>query len=706
MTARTHTTRDTRASSGTTDAQRADAILQRAVDEALERRDGWTNILLGFGGEGDKTARTAFGAGVCRLTEPQLVAMYATEDMSAKIVDVYPREALRVGFEIGGLETEGDTEDEYAAPETEPGEPVLDAYKRRRDRRRDAKAKSKVENEVSKYIHQKWNVCQRVLEWAIWGRLMGISAILLGTAEAPESWKNPLPDKAKITFLRGIDARWLTANGEATNLDNEGNPILYRISPPNDPKSRQGSPEVHASRLVIFPGALTDQDARISMGYRDYSVLQRALDALTMGGEIWKSSRALLSEASVPILKIENLWSMLTSGKIETVKTRLRQFNLNRQISKAIPLDAKEEYERINTSFAGIADLTEAGMKRIASAAEMPLTILMGEAPGGLNSTGDSDLRWFLNRVDAYRKHVLERLILRIVKVLLESPDSPYHGSTEDLCIRWPELWTPSATERADIYQKTQQADSGYLNDGILTREEITASRFGDDGYSQDTEVDLDERAAALEDEAAIDPNDPALAGATDPNADPSMQGEPADANADPGIPKPAGHNPAAKPGAPPAAGEPGTTAPGAPGGPKPAAPGVAPAAGVAPPGQQAPAGQPNTPAGSGTNIQQQVLNGTQVSSLVDIVTQVAAKTLPRDAAIQIIMLAYQVDQPTADKLCGSAGTTFTVEPPPPPAPFGGKPPGEDGPPKPDDTNAPPAGDTPPGDKPNPFAKK
>lgn len=68
-----------------------------------------------------------------------------------------------------------------------------------------------------------------------------------------------------------------------------------------------------------------------------------------------------------------------------------------------------------------------------------------------------------------------------------------------------------------------------------------------------------------------------------------------------------------------------------------------------------------------GDDVQKQALNGAQISSAVEIVTQVAAGTVPRDAAAQLIMLAFpNVDAAAADKLLGSAGRGFVPTAPAP----------------------------------------
>jgi phage gp29-like protein len=63
-------------------------------------------------------------------------------------------------------------------------------------------------------------------------------------------------------------------------------------------------------------------------------------------------------------------------------------------------------------------------------------------------------------------------------------------------------------------------------------------------------------------------------------------------------------------------------------------------------------------------------LNGAQVSSLLEVIAQVVNGQLPRDTAVQIVMVAFNLDQATADKLLGDVGRGFApAVPAPPPAP-------------------------------------
>jgi hypothetical protein len=70
-------------------------------------------------------------------------------------------------------------------------------------------------------------------------------------------------------------------------------------------------------------------------------------------------------------------------------------------------------------------------------------------------------------------------------------------------------------------------------------------------------------------------------------------------------------------------------------------------------------------PAITDTPVQDTALNGAQVAALMQIVQAVVTGLIPRDSAKEMIKLAFLVDGATAERLLGSAGTTFEAAPTP-----------------------------------------
>jgi len=74
-----------------------------------------------------------------------------------------------------------------------------------------------------------------------------------------------------------------------------------------------------------------------------------------------------------------------------------------------------------------------------------------------------------------------------------------------------------------------------------------------------------------------------------------------------------------------------------------------------------------------GEDVQKLALNGSQVESLISIVEKAATNSIPRESAIQMIMVSFNVDQAQAERLLSTAGKGFVPaaqEPNPAPAPI------------------------------------
>lgn len=431
----------------------------------IDRLDSWQNAITGIGTSRDRAAHTAFYSG-CRLSDDMLTALWTSSDLAGKIVDVYPREEMREGFDLENLE----------------------------DR----------EDEVVRYLGR-FHVPATIVEARIWARLYGGAVILVAAADGKDL-SEPLEAYAHIDFLKVVDRRFVVPDGGSIP-DAKGMPSMYSVTPMGSLGS--GSRRVHASRLVFFGGARTEAMTKRQLNGWDLSVLQKPYEALRSSGSVWGGVESLVSEASQTVYKIKNFWSMMAGNQKDKVLARLNAMDQTRSIARAIILDSDgEAFERQNVTFTGLADIEDRALKRVAAAAEIPVTILLGEAPAGLNATGDSDLRWFLNRVKGERQLACEPPLMRLLKLLLAAGDSPIsqQAITPDWepVITWPELWSPSATEAATIRSQQATADATYIDKGVLSPDEVALSRFAPKGWSAQTTIDREAHQAALEADRAL----------------------------------------------------------------------------------------------------------------------------------------------------------------------------------------------------------
>ncbi len=151
----------------------------------------------------------------------------------------------------------------------------------------------------------------------------------------------------------------------------------------------------------------------------------------------------------------------------------------------------------------GLPEMVDRSWQRLASAARMPLTVLMGMSPAGMNATGESDTRHWYDQVKSYQEHALRPRLLRLVRCIARGLQ--LDPLAWDVC--FPSLWQTTEKENAELRKLVAETDAMYIDKGVLLPEEVALSRFGASGYSTETHVDLEAREAMLkaETEKAVD---------------------------------------------------------------------------------------------------------------------------------------------------------------------------------------------------------
>ncbi len=155
---------------------------------------------------------------------------------------------------------------------------------------------------------------------------------------------------------------------------------------------------------------------------------------------------------------------------------------MSRSISRSILLDAEDEdFKRDTYGFAGIPEILEKMMLRLAAAARLPVSLLMGQAPAGMNATGESDTRFFYDQVRS-EQEALKPKLERLVKIM---------NGDENIAvnIEFPALWQMTDREKAELRRMEAETDRIYLQEGVLLPEEVALKRFSDHQNAVDIAV-------------------------------------------------------------------------------------------------------------------------------------------------------------------------------------------------------------------------
>lgn len=438
------------------------------------RTDGWINALTGLGGSRDRSTRAQVSA-FLTLTPPELSALYHGQDLPAKIVDAVIKDALRQGFRIKG---------------DEDGE-KLEALR-------------------------KWKASKLLSEAATWGRLYGVGAILIGTSDATGLMDEPLDIAAmpegSLQYLMVLDRQSLSIEDyhEDPADPDFGQPRILRVSFATPTGATTEGSLVHASRLILLGGPMTAERVRLHRnGGFDLSILQRASEILADVDQSWRSIMNLIQDLSQAVFAIDGLIDMIAEGEKDVMLQRMEVVDMARSVARAVIIDAESErFEHKGAAnVTGIPNLAWMTLQRLAAAANMPLTKLLGMSPAGLNATGDSDIRLWYDEVQSYRDADLTPALQTLVRVI-EAHEGRAISEEDEPEIEWPSLWQATPSEQADLDKKDAETDKIRIDSGVLFPEEVTLAKFQDDPLYAEI-VDFSIREKKLEEPESEPPEPP-----------------------------------------------------------------------------------------------------------------------------------------------------------------------------------------------------
>ena len=395
----------------------------------------------------------------------------------------------------------------------------------------------------------------RCLESTIFGRLYGGGLLIIGADDGQNVIEPLNEDNIKsIKYLTWIDRRFIVAHTYYEMIGPKyGEVQIYNVI---NPFGNQTNTLIHESRVIRFDGAPVDLLMRRRLAGWTLSMLQAPYDTMRQFDQSFQSIANLMTDLSQAVMKINGLAQMISNDQ-KTLQTRMTMVDMSRSSGRMVYLDAEnEEFERSPTPLTGVADTIEMQMLRMAAAAEMPVAILFGREPSGLNATGDADFRRFYDMIAGDQKDILEPKLKRLYKLICLAKDAPTKGKIPDggYEFTWHKLYAPSELEQSTIRWNMAQADDKYIADGVLTEDEVAMSRFRSGELHLDTEIDGSLRRDRMA-TAELPPNKAEQAKTDQANAEKQSQDQFGLTAMKVGAKPPKGPPGAAKPGAKPPAG-------------------------------------------------------------------------------------------------------------------------------------------------------
>ncbi|WP_404927145.1 DUF1073 domain-containing protein [Mesorhizobium sp. ORM16] len=432
-------------------------------------RDSLTNLISRMGTGRDKASSNYYA--FTPLSDAELLNAYRTAWLPRKIVDI----------------------------------PAFDAVRAWRDWQAEGNVIEPIEAEENRL-----NVRGKVFEAKVRARLWGGAAIHIGTGDADLAAPIEIEriGKGGVKYFTVLSRRQLTAGEIDRDPASEfyGQPKFYTLT-----AGTTAQVQIHPSRLAIFQGNAQPDidlvDGQLSWGD---SVLQSVMDAIKQADGTAANIASLVFEAKIDIIKVPNFMASLANEDYKAkILERYTLANTAKGINGTLLLDKEEEYEQKSASFATLPDVLDRFLQIVSGAADIPATRLLGQAPAGMNATGESDLRNYYDRLSAMQQVEMTPAMHRLDEALIRSA---LGSRPADVYYEWAPLWGMSEKEKADVF-KTKSDAARALAGGngqsplipIDALSEALVNAFVEDGSLPGLEAAIDEFGTLAEQEPSED---------------------------------------------------------------------------------------------------------------------------------------------------------------------------------------------------------
>jgi len=242
---------------------------------------------------------------------------------------------------------------------------------------------------------------------------------------------------------------------------------------------------MHISRCVLWDGeplfdpydfALTQFRANLA-GFGP-SKLAPIWDDIIKAVGTRQAAYQLIQTNNSIIMAVSELQDLMATNPGKANLTKLKEIANNLSLYRAAIINKdKVDISQSAASFGSVPELLMTFLQVLSAASDIPATRFLGQAPGGLNATGESDLENYYNMIDALQRKRIEPAIRKFYDVIgyHKWPDMWYQVRKK-MEIKFPPLWNINELEEAqknqiEIANVFQAWEAGIMPDEKLVEE-------------------------------------------------------------------------------------------------------------------------------------------------------------------------------------------------------------------------------------------
>jgi phage-related protein (TIGR01555 family) len=225
---------------------------------------------------------------------------------------------------------------------------------------------------------------------------------------------------------------------------------------------------LHATRLLTFIGREVPDMLKPSYSFGGLSLSQMGKPSVDNWLQTRSSVNAIISAFSVMVLKI-NLKEVL-QGAGEKLFERIELFNAQRDNRGLLTIDTSEEFENVSAPLSGLSDLQSQAQEHMASVWGIPVEILNGIQPMGLNASSEGQIRVFYDWIASCQEKLFRPNLTTVINFIQLS----LWGQVDpDITFEFNDLEGMSDDEKAAMELVKAQTHEIYTNMGAVDVSEV-----------------------------------------------------------------------------------------------------------------------------------------------------------------------------------------------------------------------------------------
>lgn len=244
----------------------------------------------------------------------------------------------------------------------------------------------------------------------------------------------------------------------------------------------KGSLRVHHSRVLYIPGKRTTAKERHARGGWDLSILESLWDQIRNITGAEQATATLFQELKIDVVKIGGMDAMSTTQQCEYFEQRMQLLATSKAVGGVVLLAEGEEYAAHSATLAGLDKAHDIFKSALCAVSGMPRVTLFGDAPGGLNSDGESHRELHQSAIDAIQKHALKEALTKFYTAVYGSQASP-SAEPSEWRLEFHPIYTPTTKTQAETEKLHAETDAIRIQSEVVTPRHVTESRFSKQGY-------------------------------------------------------------------------------------------------------------------------------------------------------------------------------------------------------------------------------